>query len=277
MARLPHCRLLKSPEKMDCSIIISTCNRPQSLAATLESFREMEVPSDWSVELIVVDNAPSEATAAVTENARLQRMESVYLREPKRGKSNALNTALGVARGEALLFTDDDVRPAKNWIEATAKPLLSRECDVVVGLVKLPPELSRPWITSMHKMWLATEPYLRDGPEFVGANSAFHRSVLERVPAFDPELGPGASGFGDDHLLSVQMNEAGFRMKFVPQSVVTHYFDPSRLLRSHWLDTARKRACSTAYLLHHWEHGEMKMPQARYLYVASKLFLRRLL
>jgi glycosyltransferase involved in cell wall biosynthesis len=45
------------------------------------------------------------------------------MREPAPGKSRAQNTALAEARGEVLLFTDDDVEPAEDWIEKMARPL----------------------------------------------------------------------------------------------------------------------------------------------------------
>ena len=91
--------------------------------------------------------------------------------------------------------------------------------------------------------------------ELVGANMGLHRSVFQRIPGFDPELGPGASGFGEETLLTWQMGEAGLRLKQIPEAVVVHHPDASRLLRSEWLKGARKRGCSMAYLLHHWQHG----------------------
>ena len=190
-----------------------------------------------------------------------------YLYEGRAGKSNALNTGLATAQGEVLLFTDDDVVPAKDWLEKIATPLLQRECDGVVGQIQLADNLLRPWMKADHTMALSV--CNENTKELVGANMGLHRSVFERIPAFDPELGPGASGFGEETLLTWQMREAGFRLRPVPEAVVVHHPEASRLLRSQWLNGARKRGCSMAYLLHHWQHGELKRPLIRYYYLSA--------
>jgi hypothetical protein len=43
------------------------------------------------------------------------------------------------------------------------------------------------------------------------------------------------------------------------------------------LKGALKRGRSMAYLLHHWQHGELKRPQLRYWFLSAKLHLRRML
>jgi hypothetical protein len=75
-------------------------------------------------------------------------------------------------------------------------PLLEGRCDVVVGPIALAENLFRPWISVGYKGFLAVFDFESGPLEMVGANAGFRRSVLERVPAFDPELGPGALGLG---------------------------------------------------------------------------------
>jgi GT2 family glycosyltransferase len=113
--------------------------------------------------------------------------------------------------------------------------------------------------------------------EIFCANMGIRRAVLEKVPAFDPELGPGALGFGEDSLFSWQLALAGFRLGFVKEAVVVHHLDASRLRRSAWLDTARKRGPTRAYLVHHWRHGVLYFPRLCWLALAAKLFLRRII
>ena len=103
----------------------------------------------------------------------------------------------------------------------------------------------------------------------------FRRSVLERVPAFDTELGPGALGFGDDTLFGWQLSEAGFRIGYARSAGVIHHVNPSRLRRTEWLSAARSRGRSQAYLRYHWEHSDIQYPRLRQLYYFIKLQLRR--
>jgi glucosyl-dolichyl phosphate glucuronosyltransferase len=259
---------------MVCSIIIATCNRAPALQQTLRRLGEVSVPPGWDVELIIADNGSADDTAAVAANTRLQNMEVRYLFDGRKGKSNALNSSLAQARGEILLFTDDDVAPAKDWIERIGPPLLKGECDAIVGRIDLAPELSRPWMTPFHMVWMAV--FHGKPLQLIGANMGLHRSVLERVPSFDIEIGPGASGFGEETLFSWQLEEAGLRLEYRPEAMMVHCPDLSRLTRSSWLSSARKHGVSTAYIMHHWSHQEIPSPELRCRYSALKLSLRRL-
>lgn len=260
------------------SVIICTRNQGTSLARTLRAIGDVHVPPAWDAELVVVDNASTDHTAAVVRNADLRNLAIRYLYEGKKGKSFALNRGVAETRGEVLLWTDDDVIPARNWLESMATPLLDRRCDAVWGPIEIAAHLQRPWMRSLHKWWLAApDAGTVKETELIGANMGFHRSVLQKVPAFDPELGPGALGFGEDSLFSFQLAQAGFRFQFIEQATVVHDFDPSRLLRSAWLEAGRRRGRVQAYLLHHWQHGKLRYPRLLWLWLAMKLSLRRIL
>ena len=263
---------------MKCSVIICSSNRAAALEKTLRAFGEINVPSGWDAELIVVDNGSKDRTAEIAQATRLENFKVRYLYEDRAGKSNALNTALAAAKGEVLLFTDDDVVPAKDWLEKIAAPLLNGKYEGVIGTIQLAENLSRPWLRQDHERALAA--FVGNGrpiTELIGANMGLHRSVFQHIPGFDPELGPGASGFGEETLLSWQMNQTGLRLGLVSEAMVVHHPDASRLSRAEWLKAARKRGGSLAYILYHWEHGELKRPLIRHHYLCAKLFLRRLL
>lgn len=88
----------------------------------------------------------------------------------------------------------------------------------------------------------------------VGLNMAFSRKVLEKVPAFDTELGPGALGFNDDFFFSWQVENAGYRIARRFEVSVEHHYDASRLHRVYALQRAVACGRSDAYLEHHWHH-----------------------
>lgn len=264
--------------KETVSIIICTRNRADILRQTLEALGKILIPREWMVELLVVDNGSTDDTAVVANLVRSDKYQTRYICEPKPGQSNARNTGLNAAQGEIILFTDDDMVFAADWLEKIATPLLRKKCEAVVGSIELAEHLLRSWMKPVHNHWLAASVAKGgNGLELIGANMGFHRCVLERVPAFDPELGPGALGFADDSLFSWQLVEAGYRLEAVADAKVVHHFEPSRLLRLQWLDAARKRGHSTAYRLHHWHHKELKYPRLRSYYLAAKLHLRRIL
>lgn len=248
---------------MDVSVAICTYNHHDSLRPTLDAVGRVRVPGGLRCELLVIDNNSNDGTAELVKGYRLDNQLPVrYLFEPRQGQCYARNAGLAAARGRFIIFTDDDVRPPVDWIEGMCAPLLAGAAHAVAGGVRIAPHLGRPWMGWMHRAWLASTDNLKaDDPEhLVGANMAFSKEVLEKVPAFDEELGPGASGFHDESLFSFQLKRAGFKIVSAFGVMVEHHFDESRLLRANFLDTARKMGRSSAYWAHHWEHAEVRRP-----------------
>jgi hypothetical protein len=99
--------------------------------------------------------------------------------------------------------------------------------------------------------------------------------VLEKVPAFDTELGPGALGFGDEMLFSWQLLEAGYKIKGALQIEVEHHFEPDRLRRTSFLESARKRGQTQAYLDYHWRHRSVESPRRKFALGQARLFYWR--
>ena len=265
---------------LSISIILCTRNRASSLEQALAALGNVTVSPDWKVEVIVVDNASTDNTAAMVQMVRLKKMEVRYSFESKKGRANALNTGLAQAQGEIILFTDDDAFVAEDWLEQIISPLMDGKCDAVTGQIMLAPQLLRPWMTPMHRWWLASsqDAQMHEGTrELIGANMGFRRSVLKRVSAFDPELGPGARGFGEDTLFGWQLVEAGFKIAYSPKAAITHHLDATRLRRFYWIEDARKRGRTDAYLAYHWEHVDIKNPRLLWLLLWLKLWVKRIL
>ncbi len=266
------------PDDLSVSIIICTRNRADYLMQTLAALGKVGIRSDWKAEAIVVDNASTDDTATKARNAMLRNMTLRYVCEPNKGQSNARNAGLANARGDIILFTDDDVLVAEDWVEQMMSSLVNGQCEAVTGHFTLAPHLTRTWMSPMHKWWLASSPDAQPhngARELIGGNMGFRRSVLERVPAFDPELGPGALGFADDTLFGWQLSEAGFEIGYAPKARAIHQLDVSRLRRNHWLGDARKRGQTEAYIRYHWEHTEIRSPRLTRLLYFIKLHLRR--
>ena len=271
LRRLDEGRSMPDPE---VSIIICTRNRAPHLRLTLESMARVGVPGVLPAELLVVDNASTDLTSEVVRSCRLPNMPVRYFHEPRSGKTHALNTGMAAARGDIFLFTDDDVRPPRDWIAGMCAPILSGRAHAVQGGMKIAPHLERPWMSPQHRGMLASTEAMdpRAPHTLVGGNMAFSREVLAKVPAFDPELGPGALGFGDDSLFAGQLQEAGFLTVGALDVEVEHHFEEFRLRRWSLLDNARKRGRSLSYLAHHWHHKAVPSRWALYRAAAATAF-----
>src|SRR4029453_5053881 len=100
---------------LSISVVIATHNRASLLRATLDRLRTQAfAPGD---EVIVVDNASTDATAEVITEAAERFTVPLYRRHDlSPGKAPALNAAVAFARGDVLALTDDDVLVADDWI-----------------------------------------------------------------------------------------------------------------------------------------------------------------
>ena len=234
----------------EISILIATRNRAPALAATLDSLAGAAVPRAGAVEVILIDNGSTDATPEVMARFRPPYLHVRVLTEPACGKSRALNAGLAAAHGQVLLFTDDDVRVPADWIARMSVPLLSGACDAAVGGIAPGPgrETGGMFLTpALFDPLTSSEPLI-----LIGANMAIHRRVIETVGGFDPELGPGAIGMGEDTHLSHRIEQAGFRLAAIPDATVEHYFDLHRCDDESQRKASRQLARAKAYMDAHF-------------------------
>ena len=258
---------------MKASIIIVTRDRAADLKQTLHAMRDLVVPDGMEAEIMVVDNGSSDDTREVTLAAEGGTLPVRYLLEARAGKSRGLNLGISQAIGDVMIFTDDDIRPPSNWLEGMCDPVATKGAKAVAGGVRLAPGLIRPWMTKLHRSWLASTEWLDASAKMcmVGANMAVAREVFDKVPAFDTELGGGGLGFYEDVLFASQVGAAGFTVHDAREVCVEHHFDPSRLSRDTWLTGARRRGISFAYFGHHWQHWGCRFGKLRLLRASLKL------
>lgn len=95
------------------SVVIPTYNRAPLLARTVRAFLAQE---GVALELIVVDDGSSDATPEVLAGFRDPRLR--VLRQPNAGLAAARNAGLLQARGQYVLFNDDDIVPEAGFLQA---------------------------------------------------------------------------------------------------------------------------------------------------------------
>ena len=257
-------------EQIAVSVIICTYNRAADLAQTLSSLRGVALPKAGAAELIIVDNGSTDDTAKLAQSFTRPGLTVRYIHEARRGKGHAYNAGIAAARGRVLLFSDDDMRFPEDWIEGMCAPILAGEVDAVAGGIRIARHLERPWMQEMHRLFVGGETSSLREPNFElqGGSMAISSAILEKVPAFDTELGPGATTglwSGEETLFSWQVSQAGYRIKLRNDICVEHHFDPSRLLREAFVARAIYSGRSRAYLTYHWQHRDIKWPVLRYL------------
>jgi glycosyltransferase involved in cell wall biosynthesis len=118
------------------SIIICTHNGKGRLEPTLAHIARLVIPADYSVELIVVDNASTDSTSGFVK-ATWERLGSPFslrlLQESRPGKGHAVETGYDAARYSLIVTVDDD-----NWLDkgylVHAKELF--ELNAAIGILQ---------------------------------------------------------------------------------------------------------------------------------------------
>jgi glucosyl-dolichyl phosphate glucuronosyltransferase len=255
--------------QMDITVIVCTFNRCESLRVLLESVERSKVPNGTEWEVLVVDNNSTDHTRQVVEEfCSHEGGQFRYLFEARQGKSFALNSGIQEARGEILVFTDDDVTVEQDWLQNLTANLHSEEWAGAAGRVL------RTW-NCPQPNWLSLEPRYekmawalvsfdldqesgelpRNCPP-VGANMAFHREVFLEVGGFRTDLGPKGNETGDSSVRKAgplgnveqkaprryddtefgrRLVQSGHRMRYEPLAVVYHPVQEERLTKKFFL------------------------------------------
>ena len=102
---------------MKITIVICTYRRPDSLARTLTSIAEVELPVTAQWQLLVVDNSGCVDTQRVA-NSFGDRLPIEVLIEPEAGLSHARNAAVRHMDCDYVIWTDDDVAVSPQWLRS---------------------------------------------------------------------------------------------------------------------------------------------------------------
>ena len=94
---------------MRFSVVVPALDEARTLPATLESLLAQDAPG--GVEIIVVDNGSTDATAAVAASYGVR-----LVHEPVRGVCDARQTGVRAARGELVVSTDADTTHPAGWL-----------------------------------------------------------------------------------------------------------------------------------------------------------------
>jgi glycosyltransferase involved in cell wall biosynthesis len=224
---------------MTASVIIASRNRASSLARALEQVGAEA--KRLGARIIVVDNGSTDETPQVLKRLSLSLPLTVIL-ETTPGKSGALNRALEMADTDFLLFTDDDMTFAPDWIEQlTGAAERWPEHGIFCGpiLLDLPGEL--PEHVRGHEFlrtaYCLLEAPAEEGPiagNPYGGNFAVRRSVVggER---FHHQFGAGRNDpTGEDTHFLIRMRSRGGAAVCVPGAWVRHRIEPHQFEES-WL------------------------------------------
>jgi len=215
------------------SIIVPTYNRAQWLAAALETLACQQTEGEFVYEIIVVDNASTDSTAAVVRQfAETAPAPTFYLRQETPGDAPTRNLGVEHSRGEWLAFFDDDQFAQPDWLLQLYKTALQTGSPVVGGAVHLdlpPEELSR--LGKNCREALREIDYYDNIHPYTGkhlpgcGNALVARRVFDLIGLFDVGLVNG----GSDSDFFLRARAAGCQLWYTPHAAIRHRVPPERL------------------------------------------------
>jgi glucosyl-dolichyl phosphate glucuronosyltransferase len=242
---------------MHLTIAICTRNRAASLANTLGTLTQLAVPDGVSWEVVVADNGSEDETAAtIARFGNVLPLRAIAV--PQVGHSHARNAAVVVARGDYLLWTDDDVLVDAGWLAAYHEAFLRSPADAFFGGPIAPlfegpsPHWLRGALRHVANAYAARD--LGDAPRPLtleslpyGANWAV-RLPDQRRHSYDPRLGRvgDVMNSGDEWAVMQSLLAEGGSAHWVPAARVKHVIPQERqtlrYLRRYYVGNGRAYA-----------------------------------
>jgi glycosyltransferase involved in cell wall biosynthesis len=218
------------------SVVIPTYNRVARLRHVITALERQAYPSD-AYEVLVISDGSTDGTDPYLDALR----STVRLRwfpQANRGPAAARNMGILKARGEFIVFIDDDVVPEPQLLGEHARSHREAEKDVVVLGPLLTPEgfEMTPWVSWEQEMLMKQYRAMLRGDwpatarQFYTGNASLKRSHILAAGGFD-------EGFrrAEDVELAYRLADKGLDFVFNMQAAGMHFAERSF---GAWLDAA---------------------------------------
>jgi glycosyltransferase involved in cell wall biosynthesis len=194
------------------SIIIPTCNRPAELLQCLKAL-EAQIASCNDVEVLICDDSSDDRTKQKIEE---EFSHFRWCRGPRQGPGGNRNFGTNLAKGEWLIFIDDDCLPRSTLIEAYRADIEASE-----------PQERLILEGSTHRseglpslLWEA--PHNPDGGGMPSCNFAMPRWLFLEVGGFDLRF---VYSFEDMEFVA-RSEHQNVKIRFVEEAIVDHPLRP---------------------------------------------------
>ena len=210
---------------MDATVIIPTFNRWDALQKTLTALAQVDYPAAlWEV-IVVDDGSTDDTEACIRQWIEDVDIEVRYIRQINSGPAAARNRGAIEARGDALIFIDNDILVKPDFVRARVEALAAHEGCWVMGRVVHPPELRRTVFGRYRdSVWEAFHEAHNHGrvTETAGmtaANVSMPAADFKRLGGFDEDFTIASC---EDCDLGIRARQAGIRVMYDPSIVVVH-------------------------------------------------------
>jgi GT2 family glycosyltransferase len=207
------------------SVIIPTYNRPERLRNCLQALARLEYPQD-RFEVIVVDDGSEMALDSMVMPFQTM-LNLTLVKQANAGPASARNTGAAIAKGQFLVFTDDDCAPASNWLTALAEQFQQTSNALIGGqtLNALPENLystaSQILIDYLYEYYNCkqTDSDQSTAQFFASNNFALPAEMFRSMNGFDTSFPLAA---GEDREFCDRWLDQGYAMRYAPNVQIYH-------------------------------------------------------
>lgn len=206
------------------SYIIITLNRGEFLRNTVQDVLKQKYEP---YELVIVDQS-DEIDADLKKIVDAHSKVINYIHVPWKGQTRARNVGAEAARGEILLYIDDDVHIEPDFTDYHVKAFtVNLDIAGVTGAV-ITPDDKRPiggsYVTSLGGIRLNRDAHV---PAYIdiafGCNMSFKKSIWREVGGFNETM--KSSNLEEAHF-SMKLIRAGYKVYYEPKAVTLHFISP---------------------------------------------------
>jgi glycosyltransferase involved in cell wall biosynthesis len=189
---------------MKLSFVIPAYNEEGYIGDCLDSILRQKEGAKCEVEVIVVNNASTDGTAAV-----VARYPTVTLvNEPHKGIVWARRAGFNAATGDLIANVDSDSRLTPNWINKVAAAFANDKDLVAFSGPFIYYDMSawdNFWTRAFYHFYVALRFFLRTGSMLQGGNFVITRAALEKIGGYDTSI----DFYGEDTDIARRANTVG--------------------------------------------------------------------
>ncbi|MEZ2329616.1 glycosyltransferase family 2 protein [Mesorhizobium sp. RCC_202] len=214
-------------QRPQVSFIVCTRDRLAVLEACIDSIRAacLAHPA-FAAEMVVVDNGSRDGTAKyLSATAESSDIALTAVSEPRPGLAAARNAGVARARGQVLVFVDDDCRLDRGYLVDLERHYASGDKWLIRGgRVEIGDARDLPFTIKRCDTRERLTPAVHPGGFVLGCNMTMHRDVAARIGPFDERFGAGGalrSAEDTDYLVRAML--AGMTVEYVPDMTIFHH------------------------------------------------------
>lgn len=229
------------------SVIICTYNREKYIRPLLESIAANDLDKH-QYEIVLVDNNCTDNTHLVCEQFAADHPDVTfrYVIENEQGLSAARNCGICKARGNLIVYIDDDAFVDTHYLSDYVN-WFARHPETMAAGGPIEPYYEQDeepvWMTSYTKAlltaWMNYGDKVREYPKGRypgGGNSAYRKEVFEKVGLYNTALGrKGGNLMGSEEKdIFAKMHKSGMQVLYLPWPILHHSIPPYKLQQDYF-------------------------------------------